>query len=106
MKRVVGVASDERQKTILLKVGADEVVMPEHDSGQRLGLLLSLPHLVERLALGKEHTIAEMRMPQALADRTVAEVNFTRDLSRDAAGDQARRRIDHAAGPGFAAVQR
>jgi trk system potassium uptake protein TrkA len=77
VKRVVGVASDERQKAILLKTGADEVVMPEHDSGERLGLLLSLPHLVERLTLGKEHSIAEIRMPAALADRTVEDVNFT-----------------------------
>jgi len=77
VKRVVGVASDERQKTILLKIGADEVVMPEHDSGERLGLLLSLPHLVERVALGQDHTIAEMRMPNAFTDRTVQEVNFT-----------------------------
>ena len=75
--RFTSVASDERQKTILLKIGADEVVMPEHDSGERLALLLSLPHLVERFALGKEHTIAEMRMPTAFADRTVEEVNFT-----------------------------
>ena len=77
VKRVVGVAPDERQKTILLKVGADEVIMPEHDTGERLGLLLSLPRLVERLDLGQEHSIAEMRMPEALADRTVEEVNFT-----------------------------
>jgi trk system potassium uptake protein len=76
VKRVVGVASDERQKTILLKIGADEVMMPEHDSGQRLGLLLSLPRLVERLALGQEHSIAEMRMPDALADHTVEEANL------------------------------
>jgi trk system potassium uptake protein TrkA len=76
VKRVVSVASDERQKTILLKVGADEVVMPEHDSGERLGLLLSLPNLVERVTLGQEHTIAQMHMPKALADRTVADVNF------------------------------
>jgi trk system potassium uptake protein len=76
VKRVVSVASDERQKTILQKIGADEVVMPEHDSGERLGLLLSLPNLVERVALGQEHTIAEMRMPKALADRTVADVDF------------------------------
>src|SRR5512147_3013104 len=45
VRRVVGVASDERQKTILLKVGADEVMMPEHDTGYRMGLLLSLPNL-------------------------------------------------------------
>ena len=74
--RVLGVASDERQKTILLKVGADDVVMPEHDSGQRLGLLLSLPNLVDRMALGKEHSIAEMRMPKGFADKTVEQVNF------------------------------
>jgi trk system potassium uptake protein TrkA len=77
VKRVVGVASDERQKTILLKIGADEVVMPEHDSGRRLGLLLSLPNLVERVALGQEYTIAQLRMPQAFADRTVADINFS-----------------------------
>ena len=77
VKRVIGVASDERQKSILLKIGADEVVMPEHDSGERLGLLLSLPRLVERLALGQEYSIAEMRIPQALADRSVEEVNLT-----------------------------
>lgn len=76
VKRVVGVASDERQKAILLKIGADEVVMPEHDSGQQLGLLLSLPHLVNHLTLDKEHTIAEMHMPQAFADRTVEQVDF------------------------------
>ena len=77
VKRVVGVASDDRQKAILLKIGADDVVMPEHDSGQRLGLLLSLPNLVERLALGQEHSIAEMRMPKGFADHTVEDVNFT-----------------------------
>jgi trk system potassium uptake protein TrkA len=77
VKRVVGVASDERQKTILLRVGADEVVMPEHDSGERLGLLLALPNLVERVAIGLDHAIAEMHMPKAFADRTVEQVNFT-----------------------------
>ena len=77
VQRVVSVASDERQKTILLQIGADAVVMPEHDSGQRLGLLLALPNLVERLTLDKEHSIAEMKMPKALADHTVEQVNFS-----------------------------
>jgi trk system potassium uptake protein TrkA len=76
VRRVIGVASDTRQKAILLKIGADDVVMPELDSGQRLGLLLSLPNLVERLTLGKEHSIAEMRMPKAFADRTVGQMDF------------------------------
>ena len=76
VRRVVGVAADERQRTILLKVGADEVVMPEDDTGRRMGLLLALPNLVERLTLGKEHSIAELHMPRAFADRTVQHIDF------------------------------
>jgi len=77
VRRVVGVASDERQKAILLKIGADEVVMPEHDTGRRMGLLLALPNLVERLTLGKEHSIAELHIPRAFADRTVQQIDLS-----------------------------
>ena len=77
VRRVVSVASDERQKTILLKVGADDVVMPEHDTGHRVGLMLALPNLVERLTLGPEHSIAELHMPQAFADRTVQQIDLS-----------------------------
>jgi trk system potassium uptake protein TrkA len=77
VRRVVSVASDERQKTILLKIGADDVVMPEHDTGRRTGLLLALPNLVERLTLGTEHSIAELHVPKAFADRTVQQVDMS-----------------------------
>ncbi len=77
VRRVVGVASDERQKTILLKIGADEVVMPEHDTGRRLGLLLALPNLMDRLTLGPDHSIAVLRMPKAFADRTIEQVGLS-----------------------------
>ena len=77
VRRVVSVAAGERQKTILLKVGADEVVMPEEDTGRRMGLLLALPNLVERLTLGEEHAIAELHMPKAFADRTVQQIDLS-----------------------------
>ncbi len=77
VQRVVGVAADERQRAILLKIGADEVVMPEYDTGRRMGLQLALPNLVERVALGREHAIAELHMPQAFADRTVQQLGFS-----------------------------
>jgi trk system potassium uptake protein len=77
VRRVVGVASDDRQRTILLKIGADEVVMPEHDTGRRMGLLLALPNLVERLTLGKEHSIAELHMPKTFADRTIQQIDLS-----------------------------
>lgn len=77
VRRVVGVASDERQRTILLKIGADDVVMPESDTGHRLGLLLALPNLIDRLTLGKEHSIAELHIPKAFADRTVQQIDLS-----------------------------
>lgn len=76
VRRVMGVASDERQKTILLKIGADDVVMPEHDTGRRLGLLLALPALVDRLTLSGEHSIAVLHMPTAFADRTLDQIDL------------------------------
>ncbi len=77
VRRVIGVASDERQKTILLKIGADDVVMPEHDTGHRLGLLLALPNLVDRLTLGPEHSIAVLHMPKTFADCALEQIDLT-----------------------------
>lgn len=71
VKRVICIASDERERSILLKVGADEVVMPEFDSGKRLALSLVMPSLLERLALGRGYSISELTAPNSFVGKTV-----------------------------------
>lgn len=65
--RVVSKALTERQKAILLKVGADHVVLPEHEAGQRLAYLLTTPFLLDQLPLGTEYSITELRVPKSYA---------------------------------------
>jgi trk system potassium uptake protein TrkA len=63
VRRVICKALGERQKTILLKVGADQVILPEHEAGQRLAYTLTTPLMLDQLPLGAEHSIMELRPP-------------------------------------------
>jgi trk system potassium uptake protein TrkA len=70
-KRVICTASDEQEKIILLKIGADDVVMPEFDSGRRLALSLVMPSLTDHLQLGRGYAVSEVRLPPSFAGTAV-----------------------------------
>lgn len=76
VKRVICKALSTRQKDILLRVGASEVIQPEADAGRELGLELAAPNLLDRIPLGDGHTIIEFRVPSSLNGKTLADVDF------------------------------
>ena len=76
VKRVICKALSTRQKDILLRVGASEVIQPEADAGRELGLELAAPNLLDRIPLGDGHTIIEFRVPSSLDGKTLADVDF------------------------------
>lgn len=78
VKRVICTASNEREKNILVKIGADQVVMPEIDSGRRLALSLAMPTLMDQLALGKGYTISDIQVPPSFVGKTVLETDVRR----------------------------
>ncbi len=59
VQKVVCKALTERQQAVLLKVGADRVILPEHEAGQRLAHSLTAPLLLEQLAVGTQHSVIE-----------------------------------------------
>ena len=71
VRRVVCKAISERQQTILLKVGADQVILPEHEAGQRLAYMLTTPLMLDQLPLGLEHSIAELRPAAGYVGRSL-----------------------------------
>lgn len=73
VRRVVCKAVNERQRQILLRVGADEVVLPEHEAGARLAWRLAEPRVIDHLDLGAGFSVAELRVPAALVGQTLAE---------------------------------
>jgi len=76
VKRLICTASNEREKVILLKIGADEVVLPEYDSGRRLALGLAMPTLLDNLPLGRGYSISEVQLPAAFVSKMVRDTDL------------------------------
>ncbi len=71
VQRVVCKAVSERQQQILLRVGADQVVLPEHEAGARLAWRLAEPHVLDHLELGLGFSVAEVRVPEWLVGQSL-----------------------------------
>lgn len=78
--RVICTATDEREKGILLKIGADQVVMPEYDSGRRLAQALAMPTILEQLPLGRGYAIQDVKLPESFVGHTVHELDLRKDF--------------------------
>jgi trk system potassium uptake protein TrkA len=70
--RVICLAQTQRHRDILLRIGADQVVLSEEDSGQRLADALGAPDMVERALLDTEHSLVELKVPDSLVNQSVA----------------------------------
>lgn len=75
VSKIVVRATDERQKKVLLKVGADHVVLPEKESGTKLAYTLSRRGMVDYFAPSGDFTIAEIRTPKNWIGKSVVEID-------------------------------
>lgn len=71
VQRVVCKAVSERQQQILLRVGADQVVLPEHEAGARLAWRLAEPRVLDHLDLGAGISVAEIHVPEWLVGQSL-----------------------------------
>jgi len=76
IRQIISKALSGRQREILLQVGADRVVQPEHDAGRRLAEELLSPAMLERLPLGPEHGVGELYVPPSLVGQTLADLRL------------------------------
>ncbi len=75
-QRIVAKATTEIAAQVLAKVGADEVVRPEHDSGVRLARHLVTPALVDAFELGENYGVVEIEAGHELVG-TLAHLRLT-----------------------------
>jgi len=71
VRHVVCKAVNERQQQILLRVGADQVVLPEHEAGARLAWRLAEPRVIDHLELGAGFSVADIHVPESLVGQTL-----------------------------------
>lgn len=76
IEQITAKAKDDHHGKVLSKVGADNIVFPERDMGERLGNLLSSGNLIDYLELSPEYNMAEIRAPEAMNGLTLQSLNI------------------------------
>jgi len=73
VKKVIAKARTRTQREVLLQVGADEVILPEHEAGVRLARRLAAIDFVDYLSLGNDVGVIELCVPARYVGKTLSE---------------------------------
>lgn len=73
LNNIICKALNERQRDILLKIGAARVVLPEFDAGHRLAQELTMPGMIGQLDLGPGYTVGELKAPASLINQPLSQ---------------------------------
>jgi trk system potassium uptake protein TrkA len=76
VRRVVTKALTVTQQDILLKIGADEVILPEHEAGVRLARRLAAIDFVDFMELGEDKGVVEIIAPERVVGKSLREADI------------------------------
>lgn len=73
---VIAKAQTKRQRDILLRLGANKVVLPEFEAGQFLAHELMHPGVIDQFDLGPGYTISEITLPPPWVGKSLSEIGL------------------------------
>jgi len=76
VKYIIARASTEIQQEILLKIGVDEVVLPEKHAAIHLSERIAVPNILECIALDENEELAEICIDKSLAGKSLKDLNL------------------------------
>ena len=76
VKTVIAKAANEMHRKILLKVGADQVVFPEKESGLRLAKNLLSSGFIDMISLSKDVSMLEIEVKDEWVGKNLIELNL------------------------------
>ncbi|MFT5702441.1 MAG: trk system potassium uptake protein TrkA [Desulforhopalus sp.] len=76
VKYIIARASTEIQQEILLKIGVDEVVLPEKQAAIHLSEKIAMPNILECIALDENEELAEICIDKQLAGKSLKDLNL------------------------------
>ena len=79
VQQVIARATSDLHEKMLKRVGADRVVFPSRMQGERLGLELVRPNLMERLELDKQTCIEEIKVPEEFIGHSLRDLNLRKN---------------------------
>ncbi|MDD7092267.1 MAG: TrkA family potassium uptake protein [Eubacteriales bacterium] len=65
VKKVIAKAENLKHKMVLERVGADEVVIPEMEMGEKMGARLANPLLHDIMTISSKYSIIEIELPES-----------------------------------------
>jgi len=80
MPYIVCKAHDDMYRQVLLKLGADQVVIPEQEQAARLARSLSDPNVLDYIELSEEYGIIEVPAPKRWLNKSLKELNVRAKL--------------------------
>lgn len=75
IKNVIAKANNERYKYVMQRVGADSVIQPENEMGQRVAISLINPKIIDIYQMTNDYAIMEIRVPELWCDRPLGLLN-------------------------------
>jgi trk system potassium uptake protein TrkA len=78
--RVVCKAHDETHRQVLLKLGADQVVIPEQENAARLARSLSSHNVLDYIELSEDYGIIEVPAPKSWLGKSLRQLNVRAKL--------------------------
>ena len=75
VREVISRAGNQRHKDVLLKLGADAVVFPEQDMGEKLADMLIRKNVVDYFELHGEYAMAEVKVPKKWVGMNLMELD-------------------------------
>ncbi|MGQ9464306.1 MAG: potassium channel family protein [bacterium] len=76
VKQVIVKARNDLHAKILQKVGADRIVFPEKEMGERLAESIASPRIFDYIELSTEYGIIEIVAPKKFCDKTLSELKL------------------------------
>ncbi|MFH1214981.1 MAG: TrkA family potassium uptake protein [Pseudomonadota bacterium] len=80
-QHIIARATTEIQQEILLRIGADEVILPEKQSARHLAERITVPNILEYLELDEEINLAEIHVDEKLAGKTLLELDLRKKFN-------------------------
>lgn len=81
VQHLIARATTEIQQEILLRIGADEVVLPEKQSAVNLAERINYPNITAFLQLDKDVNLTEIKVDEKMAGKNLLELDLRRKFN-------------------------
>lgn len=76
VKKVIAKAQSLMHMRVLERIGADQVVFPERDMGQRVAQSLAASNIIDFIELSEDYSIIELTCPKKWCGKTFRDLNI------------------------------